>query len=112
MSQFGGEGTIEIDAGRDHCFAVAADAEHYPDWHPVIKSMEVLDRDADGRAATANLVVDASVSGVTVQVGFSYKPPESVECQRQAGDLNEMWTRFELTDLGSERTRLDYSTGL
>jgi hypothetical protein len=23
-----------------------------------------------------------------------------------------MWTRFTLTDVGSERTRLDYSTGL
>jgi carbon monoxide dehydrogenase subunit G len=112
MSQFGGDGTIEIDAGRDRCFEVAADAERYPDWHPVIKSVEALDRDADGRAGTARLVVDASVSVVTVEVEFSYAPPSSVECQRRSGDLKEMWTRFELTDLGSDRTRLDYSTGL
>ena len=112
MSQFGGDGAVDIDAGRDRCFEIAADAERYPEWHPVIKSVEVLDRDADGRAATASLVVDASVSVVTVEVAFSYDPPGSVECQRQSGDLNEMWTRFALTDLGSERTRLDYSTGL
>jgi ribosome-associated toxin RatA of RatAB toxin-antitoxin module len=112
MAQFGGDGTIEIEAGRDRCFEVAADAERYPDWHPVIKSVKVLDRDPDGRAATARLVVDASVSVVTVEVAFSYDPPGSVECQRQSGDLNEMWTRFELSDLNSDRTRLDYSTGL
>jgi ribosome-associated toxin RatA of RatAB toxin-antitoxin module len=112
MAQFGGDGTIEIEAGRDRCFEVAADAERYPDWHPVIKSVKVLDRDPDGRAATARLVVDASVSVVTVEVAFSYDPPGSVECQRQSGDLNELWTRFELSDLNSDRTRLDYSTGL
>jgi carbon monoxide dehydrogenase subunit G len=112
MSQFGGDGTVEIDAGRDRCFEVAADAERYPEWHPVIKSVEVLERDAEGRVATARLVVDASVSTVTVEVAFSYEPPGMVECQRQSGDLNEMWTKFELVDLGSDRTRLDYSTGL
>jgi carbon monoxide dehydrogenase subunit G len=112
MSEFGGEGTIEIEAARDRCFEVAADAERYPDWHPVIKSVEVLERDAEGRAATTRLVVDASVSVVTVEVGFSYEPPVSVECRRRSGDLSEMWTRFELAELGPERTRLDYSTGL
>lgn len=112
MAEFGGEGTIEIDAERDRCFLVAADAERYPEWHPVIKSVDVLERDADGRAATALLVVDASVSVVTVEVGFTYDPLGSVECRRRSGDLKEMWTRFELADLDSERTGLSYSTGL
>jgi carbon monoxide dehydrogenase subunit G len=112
MSQFGGEGTIEIDAGRDRCFELAADAERYPDWHPVIDSLEVLERDGQDRTATARLVVDASVSTVTVEVEFSYEEPELVECRRTSGDLNEMWTRFRLVELEPERTRLDYSTGL
>jgi ribosome-associated toxin RatA of RatAB toxin-antitoxin module len=112
MSQFGGEGTVEVEAGRDRCFEVAADAERYPEWHPVIKSLGVLDRDSEGRAAKARLVVDASVSTVTVEVAFSYEPPGVVECRRQSGDLKEMRTRFELSELGPDRTRLDYSTGL
>ncbi len=112
MAQFGGEGAVEIDAARDRCYEVAADAERYPEWHPVIRSVEVLGRDAERRAATARLVVDASVSVVTVEVEFSYGPPGTVECRRRAGDLKEMWTRFELTHLSSERARLDYSTGL
>jgi ribosome-associated toxin RatA of RatAB toxin-antitoxin module len=112
MSQFGGDGTVEVEATIDRCFEVAADAEHYPEWHPVIQSVDVLKRDADGRVQTARLVVDASVSTVTVEVAFSYEPPGVVECRRQSGDLNEMWTRFEFADLGSDRTRLDYSTGL
>jgi ribosome-associated toxin RatA of RatAB toxin-antitoxin module len=112
MSQFGGEGSIEIDSGRDRCFEVAADVERYPDWHPVIESLAVVDHDADGRASSASLVVDANVSTVTVKVTFSYEPPDTVECRRESGDLKEMWTRFELTELEGGRTRLDYSTGL
>ena len=85
----------------------------YPDWHPVIQSVEVLNRDAEGRAATAHAWSSTRASPtVTVEVEFSYEPPERVECRRRSGDLNEMWTRFELAELEPERTRLDYSTGL
>ena len=31
MTDFGGEGTIEIAADRERCFEVAADAEAYPE---------------------------------------------------------------------------------
>ncbi len=112
MSQFGGEGSVEVAAGRSRCFEVAADAERYPEWHPVIESMTVSERGADGRPSRARAVVDASVSTVKVTVAFTYDEPRRVECRRESGDLNEMWTRFELAELGPELTRLDYSTGL
>ena len=112
MTQFGGEGSIEIAAGRARCFEVAAEVERYPDWHPLISSMRVLDREADGRWSRAAAVVDASVSTVNVVVTFTYAEPASVQCRRESGDLNEMWTRFEFAELEPERTRLDYSTGL
>ena len=112
MTEFGGEGSIEIAAGRARCFDVATDVERYPEWHPLIRSMRALDRDADGRSSRAAAVVDASVSTVNVVVTFTYAEPTSVECRRESGDLNEMWTRFEFAELEPERTRLDYSTGL
>ena len=112
MAQFGGEGSIEIAAARARCFELAADVERYPGWHPVIRSMRVLERDADQRPSRAEAVVDASVSTVNVTVSFTYDEPRSVECAREAGDLNEMWTRFELVELEPELTRLEYSTGL
>lgn len=99
-------------AARERCFAVAADAEAYPDWHPVIESMTALERDAEGRPALARAVVDASVSTVTVEIGFEYHPLDRVECRRESGDLKEMWTRFEFVELAPDRTRVDYSTGL
>src|SRR5690348_5705661 len=107
MSQFGGDGSVEVAADVQRCFDVAADVERYPDWHPVINSVEVLERDGDGRVSTASLVVDASVSVVRVQVGLSLEPLRTVECRRQSGDLNEMWTRFEFAELERGRTRLD-----
>jgi ribosome-associated toxin RatA of RatAB toxin-antitoxin module len=112
MSQFGGEGTVDVEATRERCFEVAADVEAYPGWHPVIESVVVLEHDSHGRPSRARVVVDASVSTVTVEIAFTYSPPDTVECQRQSGDLREMWTRFEFAELGPERTRLDYATGL
>ena len=111
MSQFGGSATAEIETSREHCLELAADVERYPAWHPVIISLEVLDREADGRVSNARLVVDASVSTVTVEVDFSYEA-SVVECRRRSGDLKEMWTRFEFAELAPDRSRLDYSTGL
>ena len=112
MAQFGGSATAEIEASRQRCYELAADVERYPEWHPVIESLEVLDRDSDGRATHARLVVDASVSTVTVEVDFSYEAIAAVECRRRSGDLKEMSTRFDFTELEPDRTRLDYSTGL
>jgi ribosome-associated toxin RatA of RatAB toxin-antitoxin module len=112
MAEFGGEGTVEVAALRERCFAVASDAEGYPDWHPVIESMTVLERDDAGRPTRARAVVDASVSTVTVTIGFDYEPPDRVRCRRQSGDLREMWTRFEFVELGPSRTRVEYSTSL
>ena len=112
MSEFGGEATVEVAAARERCFVVAADAEAYPSWHPVIKSMTALSSDAEGRPTLARAVVDASVQTVTLEVRFDYDPPGRVECRRESGDLNEMWTRFEFVELGPDRTRVDYSTGL
>ena len=112
MADFGGDGTIEVAAGLERCFEVAADADGYPAWHPVIKSMSTLERDADGRPARARAVVDASVSEVTLEVTFSIREPDFVECRRESGDLKEMWTRFQFAELDPDRTRLDYSTAL
>ena len=80
MAEFGGEGSVEVEAARPRCFEVAAAVDGYPDWHPVIKSMTPLAHDADGRASRARAIVDASVSTVTVEVGFSYLEPGRVEC--------------------------------
>jgi Polyketide cyclase / dehydrase and lipid transport len=37
-------------ASREACIALLADAERYPDWYPdVVKTVEVLERDASGQ---------------------------------------------------------------
>ncbi len=112
MTQFGGSDTAEIESAHQRCYELAADVERYPEWHPVIDSMEVLERDPDGRVSRARLVVDANVSTVTVEVGLTYEASGAIQCQRLSGDLNEMFTRFEFVEVAPDRTRLDYSTGL
>jgi ribosome-associated toxin RatA of RatAB toxin-antitoxin module len=112
MAEFGGKGTVQVEASRERCFEVAAAVESYPDWHPVIDSIEALEPDAGGRPHRARAVVDAGVSTVRVVVAFEYDPPNRVECRRESGDLREMSTSFEFAELGPGRTRVDYETGL
>jgi len=112
MGEFGGAASVEVEAARERCFEVAAAVGAYPDWHPVIQTMTPLAQDADGRASRARAVVDASVTTVTVEIGFTYAEPARVDCRRERGDLREMWTTFEFVELESGLTRVDYSTGL
>jgi hypothetical protein len=46
-----GSETREIDAPIERVFAIAADIDRAPEWQGVMKSVDVVERDADGRAA-------------------------------------------------------------
>jgi len=43
---------IHIDASPEQCYAIAADFDRYPEWANDLKSVEVVERSADGRATT------------------------------------------------------------
>jgi hypothetical protein len=41
--------------------SVIADLESYPEWVSAAKSVDVLERESDGRVRTARFVLDAGV---------------------------------------------------
>ncbi|HEY9474176.1 MAG TPA: SRPBCC family protein [Mycobacteriales bacterium] len=53
--------SIVIDAPPSAVMAVIADFDAYPRWAASVKTCEVVDRDADGRARQVHFVIDAGV---------------------------------------------------
>lgn len=68
--------SIEIDAPAMACFEVAADIESYPEWAAGVKSVEILERDAEGRAQRAAFVLEGFVKEVSYELVYDYDPPD------------------------------------
>lgn len=102
MADLEGSRTIEIAAPRQRCFDIAADLDHVPEWHGSMRSVEVVERDGDGRATLVDSDLDASVTQVRMRLRFSYDPPGAIRWTRESGDLRSLdgsW-RFDERDDG------------
>ena len=104
----GGERSVEIGAPVDRCYAIAADIEHAPEWQPALTDVEVLTRDAEGRAATADTTFDARVRALRVRLRFAYAPPSSITWDEERGDVKSLHGSWRFEDLGGGRTRATY----
>lgn len=109
MGQIGGTKSIEVDAPIAACWALAADVASAPQWQDGLEDMEVLDRDAEGRALRAETTSDAKVKKIKTIVRFSYAEPTRVSWTQEKGDLKTLDGAWELEDLGGDRTRVTYT---
>ena len=109
MAQLGGTKSIEVDAPIEACWAVAVDVASAPEWQDGMKSMTVLERDADGRPTVCETTADAKVKEVTTKVRFSYQEPTRVSWKQEKGDLKKLDGAWELEDLGGGRTKVTYT---
>jgi Polyketide cyclase / dehydrase and lipid transport len=108
MGNIRGEKTVEIDAPVERCYEIAADIDHAPDWQGSLKDVEILSRDAQGRAEVVETVSDAKVKEVRTRLRFSYDPPGAVRWTQEKGDLKSLDGWWTLEDLGGGRTRASY----
>ena len=109
MAQLGGTKSIEVDAPIEACWALAVDVESAPQWQAGMKTMKVLDRDADGRPSLCETTADAKVRDVTTQVRFAYPEPTRVSWSQVKGDLKRLDGAWVLEDLGGGRTKVTYT---
>jgi uncharacterized membrane protein len=109
MGNITGEKSVEIDAPIQRVFDIAADIENAPEWQGSLKDVEVLERDADGRASLVDTVNDAKVKTVKNKLSFTYNSPTEVRWRQEKGDVKSLvgWWKFE--DLGGDRTRATYA---
>ncbi|WP_067859007.1 SRPBCC family protein [Nocardia shimofusensis] len=68
--------SILIEAPAERVMAVIADLESYPEWVAAAKSVEILDRGADGRVRTARFVLDAGVVKDTYVLSYVWRSDE------------------------------------
>jgi len=108
MGLIEGERTVEIDAPIERCFDIAADIDGAVDWQDSLKDVDVLEEEADGRAALVETRSDARVKTIAARLRFSYDEPTRIEWVQEKGDTKSLRGWWALEDLGGERTRATY----
>jgi uncharacterized membrane protein len=103
--------TIDIEATVDDIMQVASDYESYPEWNSEVKSVEVLERDADGRPSQVAWKVDARIKTVGYVLEYDYSDlPNGYSWQLVDGDVKQLQGRYEfdefddVTDVNYELT--------
>lgn len=98
-----GTSTIDVDATAEELFDIVVDVDSYPEWLKDVKSVEVLERDADGRPLAATMRVDVTIREVTYTLDYEYDVPTRVAwTSRPGGDVRSIdgsYT-FEINDDG------------
>lgn len=104
-----GDHTVEVAAPIARCYEIAADLERAPGWQTSLVSVDVLERDGEGRPALVETVSDAKVKTVKSRLRFSYDPPTRIDCAQENGDVKALTGRWTFADLGGDRTRATYA---
>ena len=109
MAMLTGSSTAEIDAPIGQVWALVADVERAPGWQGGLKGMHALERDGEGRAIVCETESDARVRTIKSTVRFAYDGPATLAWTQEKGELKSVEGRWELEDLGGNRTRATYS---
>jgi uncharacterized membrane protein len=102
--------TLEIDAGADVLYDVAADVAAYPEWASGVKSVEVLGLDSEGRVDRARFVLAGFVKEIEYVLKYHHDRPHLLSwVAEESEDLKmlEGSYKFNVTDGGA--TEVVYS---
>jgi ribosome-associated toxin RatA of RatAB toxin-antitoxin module len=100
--------TIAVEAGASQVMAVIADLESYPEWTGSVRSVDVVDRDEEGRPRRATFVLDAGVVKDTYTLEYSWHDDTEVSWSLvEAQMLTAMEGSYTLTEVDG-RTTVEY----
>jgi len=102
------ERTVEIEAPLERCFEIVSDLESTPDWQDSMISIEVLERDSEGRPTLCEVESDAKIKQVTSELRFAHHPPDRMTWEQEKGEMKRLNGSWQLEDLGEGRTRATY----
>jgi uncharacterized membrane protein len=109
MGMIRGERIVEIEAPVERCYAIAADLESSPRWQGSLRSVDVLERDAERRPVLVETESDAKVKSVRARLRFSYEPGQRIHWVQEEGDMKSLEGSWHFQDLGGGRTRATYA---
>jgi len=97
-----------VRASHERCLEVALDVEHYPEWAADIKEVEVLARDAKGRADRVRFRAAAFGRSTTYTLVYDHSgAPELLSWKLEEGDITRVldgWYTFVPVDGDTEVT--------
>jgi ribosome-associated toxin RatA of RatAB toxin-antitoxin module len=108
MAMLTGSSTADVDAPLGQVWALIQDVERAPQWQGGLKAVHVLERDDDGHAIVCQTESDARVRTIRSTVRFTYDGPVTLAWRQEKGELKSVEGRWELEDLGGNRTRATY----
>lgn len=93
-----------IEATPQACFDAMLDYDRLPEWQSSIKSLEVLERDEQGRGSLVEYILDAKVRTVRYTLRLVYEEPHSISCEYVEGDFRNLSAQWRFHDAGDGRT--------
>ena len=109
MAMLTGSSAAEVNAPLERVWALVEDVERAPQWQGGLKGMHALERDGEGHAILCQTESDAKVRTIKSTVRFTYNGPTTLAWTQEKGELKSVEGRWELEDLGENRTRATYS---
>ena len=109
MGKMEGTATADIAAPIERCYEIAADVDKIHEWQNGVQTVNVLERDAEGRPLLVEIVNDAKVSTIKTRVRFDYSPPRGLSWRQEKGDLKSLVGSWSFEEDGNGSTRATYS---
>ena len=107
MASYGDCRSVEIDASPQACFDALTDFERLPEWQGAVRDVEVLERDADGRANVVEYEVDARFKRVRYRLRQIYDEPHRLASEYLGGDFRDFSGEWRFVPIGDGRTRVE-----
>jgi ribosome-associated toxin RatA of RatAB toxin-antitoxin module len=85
-----GRYSAELHVGLDVAYDTVADVEGYPQWQSLVDHVDVLERDAEGRAVLASTTLDAGIATLRLVLRYAYDAPHEVRFELERGDVREL----------------------
>ena len=107
MGSYGDCRTIEVDAPPERCFGLMTDYERIPSWQGAVRSIEVLERDEQGRGSVVAYEVDAKVKTVRYRLRQLYDEPRRLSSEYLDGDFRDFSGEWRFEPAGDGRTHVE-----
>ena len=107
--------SIAIAVPREAVMAVIADFDAYPQWATAVRSTEILDQDAGGRANRVRFSLDAGMIKDKYVLGYDWDGDVQVSWElAEAGSvISEMSGAYRLADRGdATEVRYELAVGI
>ena len=107
MASYGECRSAVIAAEPQACFDALTDFERLPEWQGAVHDVEVLERDAQGRATVVEYEVDARFKRVRYRLRQIYDEPHRLASEYLGGDFRDFAGEWRFEPLPGRRTRAE-----